>query len=275
LALSLLRDWRLLHTDHSLREILASVFFVFNLVPGHQEGIVWASWTVGIETVYYCLFPFFYRLPLKAKLILLAGTVALQCSLISIFGGSGILRLLLLGFIPIFVFGEITFHLVSACHDNPNAKKWAPVATIFGAGILLCCIMNSGAVQPFRPGIGGELLRIVSGLGYSLLLFGLILRPLRIVENRLFGFYGKISYSLYLCHPTIVYLLARPYRLVYKIVPGSVAYLVCAFLTLAIVTGIATVTYRLIEKPAIQLGHKLLLIVISSRDSRRAVLSVS
>jgi len=273
LILSLLRDWGMFRVHYSVREILASVFFTFNFLPGHQEGIVWASWTIGVEMVYYCLFPFFHRLSLRAKLVLLVGIVALHCSLISVFGGSGILRLLLLGFIPIFVLGEITFQLVSAHHDNRNAKKWAPLATICGAGILVCCIMSANSDGPFQSGITAELLRIVSGLAYSLLLFGLVLRPIRIIENRFLGFYGRISYSLYLCHPTIVYLLSRPFRWVYRDVPGSVAYLVCACLTLAIVTGIATMTYRFIEKPSIQLGHKLLHFVISSRDSRRAILS--
>lgn len=273
LILTLLRDWILFQAHHSVKEILGSVFFIFNFAPRHQEGIVSASWTIGVEMVYYCLFPIFYRFPLKAKLVLVASAAALHCSLIWIFGGSGILRLLFLGFIPIFIFGEMTFKLASACHDNIHARRRAPLVTMCGAGILLYCIMNPGRVEPFSSGVIPELFRIASGLGYSLVLFGLILRPVRIFENRIFGFYGKISYSLYLCHPTIVYLLSRPYRWVYKIVPGSLAYLVCVCLTMTIVTGIATITYRFIEKPSIRLGHNLLQFLIASRNTRKSALS--
>lgn len=161
---SLLRDWIMFHVHYSVKEILASVFFVFNFLPGRQEGIVWASWTIGVEMVYYCLFPFFYRLSVRAKLVLSACVLALHCTLISVFGGEGILRLLLLGFIPIFVFGEIAFQIVSTHRDNFNAKKWAPLATICGTGILLCCTMSPEHVEPFRSGITAELLRVVSGL---------------------------------------------------------------------------------------------------------------
>jgi peptidoglycan/LPS O-acetylase OafA/YrhL len=262
------------HIHHSIKEILANVFFVFNFLPGRQAGIVWAGWTIGVEMVYYCLFPFFHRLSLRVKLVLLVGIGTLHCSLISVSGGGGFLRILFLGFIPIFLLGEITFQLVSAHHDNRNAKKWAPLATICGAAIFFWCTMSPDSGAPFQSGVTAELLRVVIGLAYSLLLYGLVLRPLWNIENRFLGFYGKISYSVYLCHPTIVYLLSRPFRWVYRVVPGSVAYLVCAGLTLAVVTGIATMTYRFIEKPSIQLGHKLLHFVISSRESRGALLSV-
>jgi peptidoglycan/LPS O-acetylase OafA/YrhL len=274
LILSLLRDWGLWHFTHSVREIAGNIIFIFNFVPGHQEGIVWASWTIGVEMVYYCLFPFFYRFSLGARALLLVGVTVLHCWCIWIFGGSGILKLSLLGFLPIFLLGEITFQLVSIYHDSLRAKKLAPIAVFCGAAILLYC-MGPGRVQPFTTGIVAELLRIVSGLGYSLLLFGLILRPIKIFENRVFSFYGKISYSLYLCHPTIVYLLSRPYQWVFKIVPASLGYVVCACFTLAIATGIASILYQFVEKPFIRLGHRLLQFHTASRESRVAVLSTT
>lgn len=41
--------------------LVASVFFVFNFLPGQQLGVVWASWTIGVEMPFYLLFPLLYR----------------------------------------------------------------------------------------------------------------------------------------------------------------------------------------------------------------------
>ncbi|MHA4843856.1 acyltransferase family protein [Flavitalea antarctica] len=37
-------------------------FFIYNFIPGRQEGIVWASWTLGVEMVFYIAFPFLFRI---------------------------------------------------------------------------------------------------------------------------------------------------------------------------------------------------------------------
>jgi len=73
LVFSCLRDFFLFKTAHAPLEVLASALFVFNFVPGCQLGIVWASWTVGVECAFYALFPLIYLTcgTLRRKLILL------------------------------------------------------------------------------------------------------------------------------------------------------------------------------------------------------------
>jgi peptidoglycan/LPS O-acetylase OafA/YrhL len=57
LAASLLRDKLVFGVDHGSATILANLTFVFNLWPGHEEGIAWASWTIGVEMLFYIIFP--------------------------------------------------------------------------------------------------------------------------------------------------------------------------------------------------------------------------
>ena len=45
---------------HSAWEWTTSVLFVFNLFPGSEQGIVWASWTIGVEMVFYVVFPLLF-----------------------------------------------------------------------------------------------------------------------------------------------------------------------------------------------------------------------
>ena len=100
-------------------------------------------------------------------------------------------------------------------------------------------------------------LRYIVGLGYALLLAGTILRPGRLLRAHIFGFYGKISYSTYLSHAPIVFMMSPVYAKIYSIVPFDFAYPLCALLTIAIVTPVAWLLYRYIEQPGIRLGHTL------------------
>jgi peptidoglycan/LPS O-acetylase OafA/YrhL len=45
---------------HGWDEIALSVTFLFNLVPGCETGVVRASWTVGVEMLFYLVFPFLF-----------------------------------------------------------------------------------------------------------------------------------------------------------------------------------------------------------------------
>jgi peptidoglycan/LPS O-acetylase OafA/YrhL len=76
------------------------------------------------------------------------------------------------------------------------------------------------------------------------------------------SYLGKISFSLYLTHPTIVYYLGK--FGVYSAISNSIAFSnLAAFLasfavTMLIVAGVSSLTYRWIEVLGMQLGKKVL-----------------
>ena len=45
---------------HAKGPILSFMFFIYNFRPGMQEGLVWASWTLGVEMVFYLIFPWIF-----------------------------------------------------------------------------------------------------------------------------------------------------------------------------------------------------------------------
>jgi len=63
------------HLPVTTAAVFQSIFFVFNLVPGNQGGIVMASWTIGVEMLFYAIFPLIYfrthNLVQSASLVLL------------------------------------------------------------------------------------------------------------------------------------------------------------------------------------------------------------
>ena len=98
-------------------------------------------------------------------------------------------------------------------------------------------------------------LRYLIAIGYALLLVGLTLHPIGLIENRVLGFYGTISYSLYLCHAPLVYAMSPVFRRVCDFAPTYAAYFICVGITFSVVTPLAYLSYLYIERPGIKLGH--------------------
>jgi peptidoglycan/LPS O-acetylase OafA/YrhL len=57
LAVTFFRDGYYWHVKHSVNEIVINACMVFNLLPQYSTGIVWASWTIGVEMLFYLMFP--------------------------------------------------------------------------------------------------------------------------------------------------------------------------------------------------------------------------
>jgi peptidoglycan/LPS O-acetylase OafA/YrhL len=94
---------------------------------------------------------------------------------------------------------------------------------------------------------------------YSTLLLGVGIKPVSFFVNRLTRFAGKVSYSIYLLHPSTILFLFPVYRWIYGAgFPLTVSFLACYAVTLTVVISLAAVTYRWIEKPGMRAGKLLI-----------------
>ncbi|KQQ84907.1 hypothetical protein ASF73_00850 [Xanthomonas sp. Leaf131] len=261
LAFSLYRDGRGAHAGHPWTEIAANLSFSFNLVRGWEAGIVWASWAIGVEMLFYAVFPLLLVVvkSLSGALILALSTVVAAGLAASgllgnigtaLIGDYGLLRHL-----PVFAIGLCTFFAYekfSATHPS-KAQQWGSlliVASLLGlAGATALLTM---AV------IGPAACWIASGLMYALLLVGMSQSPPRLVVNTVTALIGKISYSIYLGHPVVIAILIPVFRHIQNAIPNpALAYVACAAVTLMVTLPMASLTYRFIEAPAISLGKRL------------------
>jgi len=263
LAVSWVRDWVVHGICHPWWEVLLNASFAFNFVPGKNEGFVWASWTLGVEMVFYLLFPLIFRhvTTLAKSLVFLAGSGGMAYTYWRLSGHlpmadaarESFVRTSLLMQMPVFALGIVAFFVHERfVRGRVRSRAWAFL--LVGAAIFGYHAMISGKLHPVFGSIYGQ------GILYGLLLTGLTIAPLSLFVNPVTRFYGKISYSLYLNHPTFVFLLTPAYRVIYSSVhmQFTVQYGACLLMSLLLLTGVAYYTYQFIERPGMRLGSRLI-----------------
>ncbi|UXN66757.1 acyltransferase (plasmid) [Phyllobacterium sp. A18/5-2] len=89
------------------KSISLNILFLFNLVPGYQVSIVPAGWTIGVEMVFYLIFPVLYRY-----------TQNIWLATAAVFVSLGIAQIFLMT-INLFVSDPVTYHMFSILYRAP------------------------------------------------------------------------------------------------------------------------------------------------------------
>lgn len=258
-GLTWLRDRAWFGVTQSLSTVLLSMSFLFNLFPGKESGFVWASWTLGIEMLFYLFFPliyhyvddiwkalgfFFSSLVISSVFSYLAKSyLHLDDSVVSSF-----INFSFFYHLPAFAFGIFIYYAYERYVQSRS------LSISWGVLILSISLFGYSAMQDGRLGVFFEI-KHWQAVIYGALVVGLSILPLRILVNRITGFYGEISYSVYLNHPSLVFALVPAYRYVYEMpIPLTIKYSLCFLLTLALLTIASYFTYHVIEKPGMRFG---------------------
>jgi peptidoglycan/LPS O-acetylase OafA/YrhL len=246
----------------------AQSFFGFNFVPGKHEGFVWAGWIISVEMIFYLIFPFIYRyihdlwrsLGFFFVTLIAAAGYAVFVRYLPIHDSQRE-SFLQFGFIhqlPIFALGMVAFFVYDLfIQDKSRPRSWA--VALVAAAVIGYTALISGHLSILLDGIYWQ------GVIYGILLLGLAISPISLFVNRLTCFYGEISYSFYLNHPTLVFALIPVYRIIYAMhLPATLQYGACLLLTLVPLTLLSYCTYRFIEKPGICVGSRLIKRIVAS-----------
>jgi peptidoglycan/LPS O-acetylase OafA/YrhL len=258
-----IRDKLVFDAIHPIGEISRSLFFVLNFFPGHEQGFVWASWTIGVEMLFYVLFPALFWL---ANNVGKAGVLFLAALLLRA-GWHGAVSVLvsdpeiaktyfnmsLLYHLPTFVFGIFVYRLY-LLFDHERAAKIGIGYLLVGAALVTQVAIAYGLVDLGQ--IDGL---TVEAIMYGTLLIGLSITAPRIIVNRVTRFYGKISYSVYLSHATTIFLMSPLFSIVYRHIPYvTVAYGISLALALVVITCLSSITYRFVEVPGNGVGRAII-----------------
>ncbi len=264
IALSALRDIWLFDAHHSVWMYVSQLAFVFNFVPGHQEGFVWAGWTIGVEMVFYAVFPLIYArvrstgdsvaFAFLCLLLWMFVQLLLEYSLMPPEWEKSILQWSSLRYFPVFAVGAIVYHQYlrpTAGDGRPDDRRGVGNALIMIGLFWFYTLLNG-----WMPNVFGDLF-YWQGVAYGSILLGTAMSPWKVIVNRITTFLGKVSYSVYLLHTTVIYLLSPVYARIYGESPSlSISFLSCLFLTFAIVVPLSWISYRFIEVPGISLGRR-------------------
>lgn len=224
-----------------------------------QQPVMGPYWTLSIELIFYALCCLAWMagclhstlwLTLATLLFGSAGPWLFQSER---FLGAGLSEPAVL---TVFSLGWMHWGaLYRKWHESGRSTGHIALALALTAGWLM--------VGPVQLAVSGwtrlqpDSLRL--GTGYTLGLLSWLLGSTRFrVESARLSWLGEISYSLYLLHTPIYFFTSRVLR--YGPVPGILSHLylgVYVVVHFVLTTWLADLAYRKVEKPAIELGHRL------------------
>lgn len=242
---------------YNWKSIAANMLFIFNFIPGHgyQTSVVLAGWTIGVEMVFYLIFPFIYArtrniwLSIVALCLSLVVAKVFSMTIAHFVADPGTYSLLSIFYrAPIFMFGLIAFYATPLLKDRPD-KKYIGAALLASVPVLFYAV-TSGPL-PFIDQYYWE------GLMFACLVVGLGLCPIRPLVNPLIAWIGEISYSVYLVHSPIIVLLFPLYKEIQASGMSRLAgYFIALGITLLCVISVAALTYKWIENPINEWGKR-------------------
>ncbi|MFM0705800.1 acyltransferase family protein [Paraburkholderia sediminicola] len=270
-----IRDALVFGVVHSPRDVAESLFFVLNFIPGHEQGFVWASWTIGAEMAFYVIFPLIFRLSnnLGKAGCMFFVTLLIQTAwghfvsatikssdIAGPFYSMGVLHAL-----PNFMLGVIAFHIYRLI-DHSKAHRLGIGYLLIGA---FCWLFYGLVTDQIFPGIGDS--ATIQGAFFTILLLGTSITAPSLIVNRFTRFFGKISYSVYLSHATILYFMSGIFAFYYRHMPlVTFSYALSLATGLLVITPISYLTYRFVETPGNRMGRTVINAIARKKDSGNA-----
>jgi peptidoglycan/LPS O-acetylase OafA/YrhL len=252
--------------DNNIAKTILNITFTFGFMP--SSGMVWGGWSVGVEMIFYVVFPILLLLIKTLR----SAFIFLVISTVISYASYHVLHLEYLNTKPLplydwsyfsfssclwfFSLGIFTYLFVKSHKARTKSLMvYMPyLATVIISGLLFSNI--------------GEFLHkferldvLFWGVGLATLCIWQAHKPSLAIGNIFLEWVGERSYSIYLIHPVIIYFSKSYIIMVYeKSLPvvGEYAYFICAGILITIIFLAAQLTYRLIEVPGINLGRKLI-----------------
>jgi peptidoglycan/LPS O-acetylase OafA/YrhL len=247
----------------NITNLILNLSFTFGFVPA--TGIVWGGWSVGVEMIFYAIFPVLiwmiktYRVATIFLLVSIVLAITLRSALTLQYLGldsNAKFDWSYFSFASNVCFFTMGIYAYFLSKRFINATRYfVPIISIVIILVMLFSKLGPYLHDSYRLDI------VIWGLGLTGLCAWQSVYPSRIIANKFFEYLGERSFSIYLLHPVIMYFskdyLIKTYEYL-SLQMGSSAYFVCAILMMALILVFSEATYRFIEVPGIDLGRKLI-----------------
>ena len=233
----------------------------FNIVPGKHESLVAAGWSVGVEVIFYGLFPLIVTFinSNRRALIGLAGallfsTYAYQQIKLAL-PNSSCAEFAFASHIPFFSLGITVFFLQQHLPlQQSSLRRGLACVMLIGIFVISIWVLASGWLYSISsPPV--SVMRLLWALPIGTILLLACWGSLPIVTAPLEKL-GHWSFSLYLLHPLIIY-FHNEYAVKHLFLTLSPSVRFGLFLLIAAssLVALSALTYRYIEQPGIRLGR--------------------
>lgn len=229
--------------EMTIKEFVLNFFFIHTYLGG-------VTWTLRVIIIASFLFPVFFLVNKKTTwwqdLFISLVLIYLSFTLLNIEGFRD------LRYLYMFYLGL----MVPKFKQFFGRAKNTPVSLILPVAILVL-LGYRYLTNEYR---GGVVEAIISFFIIGLASYGNDLTVLNFLENKVLKFFGKISYSLYLIHFSVLYVLSRFMFQNLPNLPYTNQYLLIHFILFVLSTflaiGVSLLVYRFVEKPSHELSGK-------------------
>lgn len=250
-----------------ITSIILNLTFTFGFQP--SSGIVWGGWSVGVEMIFYAIFPVLLLLikTPKSAFLLLIFSIVVSCALRSA------LHYQYLSLDPsarfdwsyfsfasnicFFSMGIYAYLLSKYYQNNSNlVSVYMPIITVVIISSLLFSDLGTLLNNSCRFDI------VFWGIGLTALCVWQGASPSALIANNFFKYLGERSFSVYLLHPVVIYFSKAYIVKIYEVLApyfGVSSFFICAVFIIALILAFAELTYCYIEVPGIKYGRKLII----------------
>lgn len=249
------------HAYVDIFTLILNLTFTYNFIPGKHEGVAFASWTIGVEMIFYAILPilFIWVRRTVATLVLTVLGVAISVSARALLAEvpglpPSYANLSFIANVEYFVIGILAFHVFDALRKREAVLyhiKMGGMAGVFLVFVAIALVPSNAATGNQTP---------LWGLLFGVLCVWQGLAPGVLAGSSALVFLGERSYSIYLLHPLALFFLSPLLKAVVAVLSpwaGAWSYLPCSAITLAVVYAFASLTYALIEEPGMRVGARL------------------
>ncbi len=246
----------------SFHDIILNATLLFGIIPGKHESIVWAGWSIGVEILFYLVFPIVAALitNLRSGLLVFAITTLISSSFFTNTSNMEIGSYAYMGIpthMPTFLSGVMAFLIWKKTGFLKNALLGINLFFLGMASIF--AIVYIPETYQLMIKVKGIRLDLYSwNVTFVLLILSTCFWSNPIFTNRIASKLGESSFSLYLWHPLIIILLLDVYkRIGLTLGSGLGNFIACTSVTIGVVSSVAYVSLKVIEKPCISYGKKI------------------
>lgn len=238
----------------SFENLITHIFFVNGFFVNYYNSIIHVEWTIFVEIFFYLCLPLIY---IYKDSLLNLSILFILISVTSLIIGSIFLNnseyKALLAFSPIrwffvFIIGGLIFEY----GNSDRIKKFF----VDNNNKILCILLILICILAYLR-LPGDYILFVPILTFLFLLNKY--NYIKIFNNSLFEYFGKISFSIYLIHmPLFTYIGNSEFISIIKFNSNIFNYFTITFIAIIIIIILSEITFYLIEKPFINFGKKLI-----------------